>query len=342
MERLNESRRFPLVALILGAFAIAWVAPTVTQAAPAWQGTQAPPYEVQVVVDGVPLQEHLHKGTLWVEGRKDRRYALRLINRTGRRVEVVASVDGLDVVDGKPGDYTRKRGYVLGPWQTYDVEGFRLDMGRVAAFRFSTVADSYAAQTGSARNVGVIGVAFFEERRPPAPPRRPQPMAPRTRGVFGESGAAGERWDGDDLADALPAEEFVTSQGDAESGMGPASKSSAQASAAPARGRAAGAASVDSVESAGAPRRMERPGLGTSFGESRQSVVSETRFVRANPGTPTRVVVLKYNDRKGLVAQGVIVERRPPSDTWQRATADPFPAAPRHRRFAQPPRGWDE
>ncbi len=34
----------------------------------------------------------------------------------------------------------------------------------MATFRFGSVGDSYAAQQGDARNVGVIGVALFAER----------------------------------------------------------------------------------------------------------------------------------------------------------------------------------
>jgi hypothetical protein len=138
MDRLNGSRSFLFVVVpTLVALASLALVPSPSEATPAYRSKPLPPYEVQLVVDGVPLPEYLHEGTVWVEGQKNRRYALRLINRTGRRVEVVASVDGLDVVDGKPGDYRTKRGYVLEPWQTYDVEGFRLDLGRVAAFRFS-------------------------------------------------------------------------------------------------------------------------------------------------------------------------------------------------------------
>jgi hypothetical protein len=45
-----------------------------------------------------------------------------------------------------------------------DIDGWRLSARQAAAFRFSSVADSYAARTGSAREVGVIGVAIFPER----------------------------------------------------------------------------------------------------------------------------------------------------------------------------------
>jgi hypothetical protein len=75
----------------------------------------------------------------------------------------VGTVDGLDVINGKPGTFDN-RGYVLLPFATLQIEGFRTSTSAVAAFRFAAVADSYAAQTGSARNVGVIGLAFFSER----------------------------------------------------------------------------------------------------------------------------------------------------------------------------------
>jgi hypothetical protein len=44
------------------------------------------------------------------------------------------------------------------------IDGFRTSDAEVAAFRFGTVAESYAAQTAGDRDVGVIGLAFFAER----------------------------------------------------------------------------------------------------------------------------------------------------------------------------------
>lgn len=335
MNRLNRSRSFPFVVPLLVAFAFSAIVPDLSEAAPTHRGATLPPYEVQVVVDGVPLPEYLHEGTVWVEGRKDRRYALRLINRTGRRVEVVASVDGLDVMDGKPADYRTKRGYVLEPWQTYDVEGFRLDLGRVAAFRFSSVADSYAAKTGNARNVGVIGVAFFEERRPPRLRPRPMPVVPPTFNKRDGWEGRAQLHDADATASAEAAPMNESAEAPSAAAFDGAETGGLH------RTRAAGASSGERTASR-AGRKAERSGLGTAFGESRESRVSETTFVRANAHSPSRMVVLKYNDRAGLRAQGVIQDSPPPSDRWLRATADPFPATPKPRRFAQPPRGWHE
>lgn len=99
----------------------------------------------------------------YVMGTIGSRYTITLTNHTGHRFETVATVDGLDVINGQPGTPSN-RGYVLMPFATLEIDGFRQSQDAVAAFRFARVADSYAAQTGTARNVGVIGVAFFAER----------------------------------------------------------------------------------------------------------------------------------------------------------------------------------
>ena len=113
--------------------------------------------------NGDPL-EAVHVGDrTFVVGQSGQRYSIVLENHTSHRFEAVGTVDGLDVINGKPGTFDN-RGYVLLPFATLEIEGFRTSTSAVAAFRFASVADSYAAQTGSARNVGVIGIAFFGEK----------------------------------------------------------------------------------------------------------------------------------------------------------------------------------
>jgi hypothetical protein len=108
--------------------------------------------------------EALHVGDrTYVIGQSGERYTIVLTNHTSHRFEAVATVDGLDVINGKPGTM-QNRGYVLMPFATLTIDGFRQSQDSVAAFRFSKVSDSYAAQVGKARNVGVIGVAFFSEQ----------------------------------------------------------------------------------------------------------------------------------------------------------------------------------
>ena len=100
----------------------------------------------------------------FVIGEAGSRYTIVLKNRTGSRFEVVTSVDGLDVMDGKAASFT-KRGYLLDPHGELEIDGFRQSAESVAAFRFGSVRGSYAGQKhGDTRNVGVIGVALFHER----------------------------------------------------------------------------------------------------------------------------------------------------------------------------------
>src|SRR5204863_4990665 len=137
-------------------------------------------YELTVLVDGVPARTYTHDGETYVLGQLGSHYTLRVSNHTGRRIETVVSVDGRDAIDGRPADWRSKRGYLVPAWGSVDIEGWRISHAQAAAFRFSSVPDSYAARTGSARDVGVIGVAVFPERyvAPPrplyVPPRYPE------------------------------------------------------------------------------------------------------------------------------------------------------------------------
>jgi hypothetical protein len=119
---------------------------------------------VRVVDDsGSPLPTFAAAGRSYVMGNHGARYAIRIQNQTGARFEAVATVDGLDVIDGQPGSF-EKRGYLVAPWSTVEIDGFRRSEDAVAAFRFGRVRDSYATKRGNDRNVGVIGVAIFHER----------------------------------------------------------------------------------------------------------------------------------------------------------------------------------
>src|SRR5215213_189092 len=116
-------------------------------------------YELEVLVDGQPAPTFFHNGESYVMGRMGERYTLRVWNRSDRRIEAVVAVDGRDVIDGRSGDFRNKRGYLVPAWGSVDIDGWRLSEQQAAAFRFTSVSNSYAARVGSARNVGVIGVA---------------------------------------------------------------------------------------------------------------------------------------------------------------------------------------
>jgi hypothetical protein len=251
-------------------------------------GAVAGPYSVEVVDEGgSPLPTFERAGRTYVLGSLGRRYLLRVRNRSGQRIEVVASVDGRDVIDGRPGSWS-KRGYIVGAHQDMNIDGYRLNQESVAAFRFSSVRRSYASQMGDARDVGVIGVAIFAERLPiyyPSPLSRRAPSAPEdTRGAPDAPGAMG----------------------------GTKAKEGA---------------------------RTEAPGLGTEFGEEHTSHVYSVHFERAS-SAPSAVLLVHYDDRPGLAALGIDVDRHGwanGQESWRRETAEPFR---RNASFAQPPPGW--
>ncbi|MFN0130011.1 MAG: hypothetical protein ACKV19_25380 [Verrucomicrobiales bacterium] len=112
---------------------------------------------------GDPLPRYEVGARRIVVGEGGHGYVLSLKNLSDvRTVEVVASVDGLDVMDGRAAS-VRKRGYILAAKETLEIEGFREDEWQVRQFVFGRVSDSEAAKIGKARNVGVIGLAVFEE-----------------------------------------------------------------------------------------------------------------------------------------------------------------------------------
>jgi hypothetical protein len=269
------------------------------------------PYRVEVLYgDSSRLPTYFSSGRAYVLGSIGERYRIRVSNPTARRVEAVISVDGLDAIDGRPASVDDKRGYVLPAYGEITIDGFRTSLEQVATFRFSSVRDSYAARKGEARNVGVIGVAFFPERE------RPAVVVPRPQRPY--------------YNDDRPTSAAPKGRGDEEA-MGRAPGASAPAPSSAAESRAADGAGAYG----GAPRKEARRGLGTEFGEQRHSSVGYTTFQRENAIYPANVIELRYNDRQGLLALGIPVdEAYGQNDISLRESAEPFPRS----RFATPPR----
>lgn len=135
------------------------------------------PVELSIVDrdQGNELPYYSQRGQRWVAGQNGHPYSLRLTNRTPGRVLVVLSVDGLNVINGQVAS-PDQTGYVLEPWQRADITGWRKSHQEVAQFVFTDPGRSYASRTGRPDNVGVIGMAVFNEApylRPPVAPAAP-------------------------------------------------------------------------------------------------------------------------------------------------------------------------
>lgn len=144
--------------------------------------------EMWVTSEGESLPVFRSEGRHYLLGAQGRPYEIWIANNTDGRVEVVVSVDGRDVISGREADFREDRGYVMNPGEELQVEGFRKSLSAVARFEFSSVEESYASRMGDGTNVGVIGVAVFEERERGGRPG-PAPIAAdrkRSRGDYGE------------------------------------------------------------------------------------------------------------------------------------------------------------
>lgn len=119
--------------------------------------------QLEVRVNGRPIKTYFHEGKTYVEGRKGSEYTLHVNNNSYSRKKFVVSVDGLNVISG---DTNWERGYVLDPWQSVDIPGWRKDSDTVNPFFFSGIKGSYNQQndSGEKKNIGVIGCMVFSEK----------------------------------------------------------------------------------------------------------------------------------------------------------------------------------
>jgi hypothetical protein len=248
--------------------------------------------DVQIVdrENGASLPLYPYRSETYVAGAPGHRYAVRIVNSSGRRVLAVLSVDGVNAISGETAA-TDQTGYVLEPYQSTEVAGWRKNMNEIAAFEFTTLSDSYAAQTGRPANVGVIGVAVFREKYvPPPPPVYHDRIAAEAEG--------GAREDKRARNEAIPMP---------------------KPGAAPAPPATAGAA-ADSAAARSATTAQPQESLGTGHGQRETSSASYTSFERESR-KPYEVVAIRYDSYANLQARG-IVPRRPPPRPQQ---PNPFP-----------------
>jgi hypothetical protein len=140
--------------------------------------------------EGRLLPVHWHEGRAYVIGRPGNEYQLNLRSRLGEDLLAVLSVDGVNVITGQTAT-VQQSGYVLAPGRGLEVQGWRKDLSRTAAFYFTPLGDSYAARTGRPDNVGAIGVALFRRKAPDPAPIGLAPATPFAQAERSDSAARG-------------------------------------------------------------------------------------------------------------------------------------------------------
>lgn len=126
--------------------------------------------DVQLRVDGEAAPLYLSpKGDRrhYFEAFAGRNYSVVLRNNSARRIGVLLTVDGLNVVDG---EITRLASsepmYVLDPWESATIQGWRTSLNDVRRFVFVDEKRSYAERTGQANSdMGWIRVLAFREKK---------------------------------------------------------------------------------------------------------------------------------------------------------------------------------
>lgn len=276
-------------------------------------------YSLNVLVNGKPTKKYLHKGATYIEGRRGSEYSLKFQNNTGSRVKVIISVDGLDILDGKPAG-SGSRGYVVGAWASLDVPGWRIDDAKVAKFQFAPQSDkqntTYVEELSKAgfevdpNNQGVIGVMVFKEQVQLAwtyPYKHTfiaqQPVQFYPTYTYLSNIAMGSAFSSS--GQVLSSDKVGPAQSAMNMSVG-SSFASVNTAQAHTRGLAEhqGAATMDWYE------YPQEKGLGTAFGEETAFKTNDTYFDAESQ--PTFIDTILYDTLLGLKKRGVVVDEPSP------------------------------
>lgn len=279
-------------------------------------------YTLELLVKGKPITEYTHENEFFVEGRKGSEYEVKITNNSHRRILAIPSVDGLNVITGKPASST-DTGYVIPGYQSVTIPGWTLDKAEVAKFTFSANDRSYSAQSGQGEsNLGIIGVRVFNERYVPPPvvltPYWNDGFIPKGldwSAVGMGSSTAGNPLDGLARDFCSNSDEMVFAS------------AAPMASASPMKNSVLRSASVQSQNYVVPVEES----IGTAFGRATEFATTSTSFDRE--ATPAATLLIRYDTRKGLEQRGIRIDK--PKRSHAKPAPQAFPGD-----ACTPPVGW--
>jgi len=284
------------LALAAAVPAHAWVRP---QPVDRTNTVQQGPLAVSVTVNGgtTPLFQPMDRGDRWyLQARQGAHYEVKVRNTTGQRVAFVISVDGLNAINGTRSHMGADEPmYVLDPWQSTTVKGWRKDLRNVSRFVFVDEERSYAARTDQANgDLGWIRVAAFNEFRPV---------------VYREWGGLKSQY---------------------RDGGGSGADAREQSAAPEAKDAPQRMESRKSVDSYGGEPAPAAPSPGTGWGSNQRDRVREVDFTPERFACTQ--VILRYEYKAGLVALGILPTWGDDRDRlWERENGTlGFAQPPRH------------
>ena len=289
-----------------------------------------PNYEFDVLVHGKSTIKYAHEGRFYLEGRSNTEFTLLVRNNTATRVLAVMTVDGLSIMDGKKGSLDGN-GYVVDPFQTLKIPGWRLNDDDVAKFIFAGKGKSYAAKKGNSRDVGVIGCAIFNEASSfttfsvSGPTvdwvNSGGPLRSCTRIISPD-------WSGGTMTttDGTAASTFTCDTSDVAMDSGEInSVYCCNSVSAPPAGEV-----IERTARRVSTKKMATQNIGTGFGKKASHGVTEVSFNKKD--RPTEVFAIHYDDREGLESRGIDLSRKV-------HVANPFPKDA--EGGCQPPANWN-
>lgn len=270
--------------------------------------------DIQLVdTNGKQLPTYFHDGQIYLAGKTKQAYNIKITNKSCHRLETVVTVDGRDVISGEEGDISNN-GYVISPFGSTTIKGFRKSHDKVAAFKFAKPNQSYSAKMGTPENVGVIGVAAFVEKQ---------------QFVFLNYNYPTYYWWGKNYLNGYSITCNSTPIGNLSCNSG------VTYDGAPATYTSSSTSINCSTEVSSTPEmnyNAEVSSIGTEYGSTLSSKVTETHFTRQNPSCPDEVYQLLYDTKEGLRTRGIPVDKP--------KAPQAFPKSPEvfsKRKFAQPP-----
>lgn len=271
-------------------------------------------YEFAVLVDGKYIKEYEHGADTYIEGRKGSTYELYFKNNTSNRVEVIFSVDGLSIMDGKTAS-DKSEGYIVNAYNSIKVPGWKINSQKVAQFQFQPQNDKanttyvellaeegFNVDTG---NQGVIGCLVFVEKEKqiqayPYYPYYPPFSRPRNPWYFDNLNPV---YIGDSIS-------YGGVAGVASAGANPLSQQTynTMTSASLSKGSITRSVGQNNIQIT-ASSAMEETSMGTSFGNDKKFETVMVEFERNS--NHDWISVINYDTIQGLRKRGVLFFNSP-------------------------------
>lgn len=286
-------------------------------------------YDISILVNGSRCKQYFHEGRTFIEAKDGSEYTIEIKNNTWSRILAICSVDGLDILTGKPAVESNP-GYVISSYNVGKFDGFRVSDDKIAKFVFGSKGSSYAADKGdgSERNVGVIGVKLFQEKvkapvyrtevhhhhykKPQSSPYDDYPI------IWCDTVCSGVTLDAATYScDSIPTKR----KRDTERGINTVYKAAIKSSTY--------GSTIKNTSMSSVPEEPLRGfDMGTKWGDAKESKVINVEFERGILAVSTEIF---YASRQSLIEMGV------PIGNEKQVS---FPVAFADSKYANPPKNW--